>query len=227
MTTGGKLSFRGRSGGGALPDDDEVAGCLVLGGENPPPLDELVPAGFDQVEIEVGCGKGAYLTAAVAARPETFLLAIEASPAYARLAAARLKTSGCSNGLVLVDNAKLFLEDRVDDAAVDRLHVYYPDPWPKRRHRGRRFFTPEMLVTVARVVADEGYLLVATDNAAYAGQICRVVGDSPSFAFDAEETERLQAMGPGHAFSPTNFERKYLVEGRIIRRFAFRKAASA
>lgn len=223
MTKGGKLSFRGRSGSGPIPDDDEVEGFLIVGGEAPPRLEEIVPSGFDQVEIEVGCGKGAYLVAATEARPDTFLLAIEASPAYARIAAARLKASGRTNGIVLVDNAKLFLDDRVGDAALDRLHVYYPDPWPKRRHRRRRFFTEDMLDVMARVIADDGYLLVATDNAAYAGQICRVLGDAPDLAFDAQETARLQEQGPGHGFSPTNFERKYLVEGRVLRRYAFRR----
>jgi len=171
MSAGGKLSFRGRSGGGPVPDDDEVSGCLVVGGEQPPHLDDLVPRTFDQVEVEIGCGKGAFLEAATAARPDAFLLAIEAAPAYARIAAARLKASGRKNGLVLVDNGKLFLQDRVDDAALDRVHVYYPDPWPKRRHWKHRLIQDSFPATVHGLSRAGALLHIATDHGPYARRI--------------------------------------------------------
>jgi tRNA (guanine-N7-)-methyltransferase len=112
----------------------------------------------------------------------------------------------------------------VGEAMVDRLHVYFPDPWPKRRHRKRRFFTEEMPAAIHRVLKPSGLLLVCTDNAACAGEISRVLGASPLLVRDQEEERRLLAAEPGHGFSPTNFERKYLAEGRIIRRYAFRRA---
>ncbi len=219
MSVGGKLSFRRR-----VPEVDAVGLPLVVGGDDPPHLDELVPDGFDDVEIEVGPGKGAYLCAAVAARPRSFVLGIEAAAGYASYAAQQLHESGANNGLFLVDNARLFLEDRVRPGSLTRVHVYFPDPWPKRRHRGRRFFTEETPKVVHRALRDDGLLLVATDNAAYAGQVCRVVGASPLFERDRALERELIAEGPGAAFSPTNFERKYLAEGRIVRRFAFRRA---
>lgn len=223
MHVGGKLSFRGRPGWNPTPEDEELADWLCFGGEDPPSLEELVPEGCESVEIEIGPGKGAFLLAATASRPDTFLLGIEAAPAYARVAATRLRDGGRRNGRVLVDNGKLFLTDRVADAALDRLHVYFPDPWPKRRHRRRRFFTPDVPGVLARVLADDGDLLVATDNAAYAGQICRVMGASPAFARDEDEERRLVEQGDGHAFTPTNFERKYLEQRRILRRYCFRR----
>ena len=191
----------------------------MFGGENPPTLEALVPPGFDKVEIEIGPGKGTFLRAATETNPDTFLIGIEAAPTYARVAAARLAKTKCKNGLVLVDNGKLFLQDRVEDAALNRLHAYYPDPWPKRRHRKRRFFTPDCPEILARVLADNGLLLVATDNAAYAGQICRVMGSSPWFARAVDEEEVI----PGHGFSPTNFERKYVEEDRVLRQYAYRR----
>jgi hypothetical protein len=66
-------------------------------------------------------------------------------------------------------------------------------------------------------------VFVATDNAGYGGQVARVMGAAADFAFDEEERDRRIEAGPGHAFSPTNFERKYIEEGRIIRRYAFRR----
>ncbi|MEY4675297.1 MAG: tRNA ((46)-N7)-methyltransferase TrmB [Planctomycetota bacterium] len=222
MHQGGKLAFRQR----VNPTEVDPGAFVVHGGANPPALRALVPAGFADVEIEVGSGKGAFLVAATEARPRVFHLGIEAAPAYAEFAADRLKKSGRTNGLLLVDNGKLFLQDRVEPGELAALHVYFPDPWPKRRHKGRRFFTDEVPATVARALRADGWLYVATDNAAYAGQVCRVVGSSPWFERDEAEEQRLQQLGPGHAFSPTNFERKYIEEGRVIRRYAFRKVAT-
>lgn len=220
MHQGGRLSFRGRMPGG----EDDPGEFLVLGGENPPHLDDLAPA--DQpIEIEIGPGKGAFVLAAVAKKPSTFVLGIEAAAGYASLAATKLHASGCSNGLFLVDNGKLFLQDRVHDGQLDALHVYFPDPWPKRRHRGRRFFTQDVTDVITRVLRDDGYCYVATDNAGYAGQIARVLGSCAELERDAEEEAHARDEGAGYAFSPTNFERKYIVEGRIIRRYAFRRRA--
>ena len=161
MHTGGKLAFRSR-----VQDLEDLPGDrLLIGGDDPPSLNDIVPEGFDDVEIEIGPGKGAFVIAATEAKPDTFLLGIEAAAGYASLAATKLHESGNKNGIFLVDNGKLFLEDRVDEAALAAVHVYFPDPWPKRRHRGRRFFTEEVRAVIARVIRDDGYCLVATDNA--------------------------------------------------------------
>ncbi|HEX5054421.1 MAG TPA: tRNA (guanosine(46)-N7)-methyltransferase TrmB [Planctomycetota bacterium] len=219
MHRGGKLSFRGRVQDG----DDDPGDLLVLGGKNPPPLEALVPEGHAHVEVEIGPGKGAFVLAATAARPDTFVLGIEAAPGYASMAATRLRQSGRTNARLLVDNGKLYLHDRVGEAALDAVHVYFPDPWPKRRHKGRRFFTDDVLPVLARVLRGGGHCYAATDNAAYAGQIARVLGSARDFVRDEAEEARVLALGPGHAFTPTNFERKYLEEGRVIRRYAFRR----
>ena len=216
MHQGGKLSFRARTPDG--PDDP--GDRLVHGGQDPPPLRELAGAAAN-IEVEIGPGKGAFLLAATAQRPDTFVLGIEAAPGYALHAAARLHAAGRRNGRVLVDNGKLYLQDRVPEAALTAVHVYFPDPWPKRRHAGRRFFTDDAPAILARALADGGHLFVATDNPAYGGQVCRVLGSSPAFARDRAGELAAAAAGPGVAFSPTNFERKYIEEGRVIRRYAF------
>ena len=219
LHVGGKLSFRRR-----VPKQPDAAAAdlpLLPLSDNPPRLAELVPDGYASSEIEGGPGKGGFMVAACTVRPETFLLGIEAAPSYARYAAERLAKAECDNGLLLTDNAKLYLRDRVADGELDRLHVYFADPWPKRRHKKRRFFTTDMPAEIQRVLKPGGHLLVATDNAAYAGQICAVLGAWPGLHRDEAEEQRLLNLPPGHGFSPTNFERKYLVEQRIIRRYAF------
>lgn len=219
MHADGKLSFRRR-----VPVVDDPDLPLIIGGEHPPDLREIVPDGFEHVEIEVGPGKGAFLVAATEARPDTFYLGIEASPPYSMHAAERLKKCGRTNGKLLNDNAKAFLKEQVDDGELDRLHVYFPDPWPKRRHRKRRFFTEEIPAVIHRVLKPDGWLLLATDNAGLAGEIARVLGNAPELVRRTDEEARLRAGPPGHGFSPTSFEQKYIEEGRIIRRFAFQRA---
>lgn len=219
MHVSGKLSFRRRV---REVVDDGTLPC-VEGGEDPPPLDELVDPDYAAVEVEVGSGKGAFLLAASAAKPETYILGIEASPGYARFAAEQLRDAQVRNASLLIDNARLYLQDRVPERSLRAVHVYYPDPWPKRRHRKRRFFVEETPEVVHRCLVDNGLLLVATDNAAYAGQIVALLGNSPLFVRDRAAEAALLAKGPGHAFTPTNFERKYIQEGRVLRRYAYRK----
>ena len=220
LHAGGKLSFRRR-----VPhvEEDTTGLPYVPLSEDPPRLSELVPTPLRRVEIEVGPGKGTFLLAATEAQPDAFVLGIEAAAGYARYAAERLLKAGRDNGLLLVDNAVLYLRDRVEEASVDRLHVYFPDPWPKRRHRKRRFFSPATIDVVHRVLVPGGHLLAATDNASYAGQICSLLGRHPALIRDEAEEERLAQAPPGHGFSPTNFETKYRREQRIIRRYAYRR----
>jgi tRNA (guanine-N7-)-methyltransferase len=219
MHRDGRLSFRRRvkpiAADGELP--------CVIGGEDPPPLGELVGSRAMPVEVEVGSGKGAFLVAAATARPDVFFVGIEASSSYGQLAAARLRQAKLTNAVVLVDNAALYLDDRVPEGALQRVHVYFPDPWPKRRHRKRRFFNADAPALLHRCLAPGGLALVATDDAAYAGQLLALMGASPLFERDREEERRLAGGPPGHGFSPTHFERKYLEEARIIRRYAFRR----
>ena len=76
---------------------------------------------------------------------------------------------------------------------------------------------------LARAIRDGGFLYFASDNAAYSGQVARVMGAAVDFVRDEQEEARVRAAGAGHAFSPTNFERKYIEQGRVIRRYAFRR----
>ena len=131
--------------------------------------------------VEIGSGKGAFLLAATEAQPDTFVLGIEAAPGYAQYSAARLHNASRNNGLLLLDNGKVYLQDRVPEARLAAVHVLFPDPWPKRRHQARRFFTPETPAILARVLEDGGQLFVATDNAAYGGRICSIMGQSTDF----------------------------------------------
>ncbi len=193
---------------------------LVDARDGPPPWEELVPPGMP-VEIEVGPGKGRFLLEAARSRREVFFLGIEAAFPYATYTADRLRRAGLENGLVVLDDARLFLEEAVPPGAVRAVHVYFPDPWPKRRHRKRRFFRPGVLPLLHKVLSPEGRLFVSTDSAAYFGEILALLGTSPCFR-RLPELEEEGALPPEVAFGPTNFETKYRKEGRTIHRAAWR-----
>jgi len=193
---------------------------LVDARDGPPPWKDLVPPGAP-VEIEVGPGKGRFLLEAARGRPEVFFLGIEAAFPYATYTADRLRRAGLENGLVVLDDAALFLEEVVPEGAIQALHVYFPDPWPKRRHRKRRFFRPGILPVRHRVLAPEGRLFVSTDATGYFGEILALLGTSPCFQ-RLPELEREGALPQEVAFGPTNFETKYRREGRTIRKAAWR-----
>ncbi len=211
----GKVSYR-RTG----PKVDLEGLPFLDARDGPPPWEKMVPPGMP-VELEVGPGKGRFLLAAARAREEVFFLGVEAAFPYAVYTADRLKRAGLENGLVVLDDATLFLEEGVPEGALQAIHVYFPDPWPKRRHRKRRFFRPGILPLLHRVLSPGGRLFLSTDATAYYGEILALLGTSPWFE-RLPGLEKEGALPPEEAFGPTNFETKYRREGRTIHKAAWR-----
>jgi tRNA (guanine-N7-)-methyltransferase len=115
------------------------------------------------VEIEIGCGKGRFLLAAAKRWPGHDFLAVEQVRSLVRNVRDKIVRQGVTNVRLHHGNAKDALTRLVPDASVHRLHVYFPDPWPKRRHAKHRLFAGEVAPHVARVLAPGGQLLLATD----------------------------------------------------------------
>ena len=162
------------------------------------------------VEIEIGMGKGTFLTEQAKARPETNFFGIEWARWFWRYASDRLRRHGCMNARTARVEALFFLTEYVKDASVFVLHVYFPDPWPKARHHKRRLIQEPFMKQVARVLVPGGRLQIVTDHQGYFEQIDQVVRASP--------LQIVEYNKPGSAaegeFVGTNFERKYRREGR-------------
>jgi tRNA (guanine-N7-)-methyltransferase len=179
-----------------------VAWTEVFGNEHP-------------VELEVGSGKGLFLANAAQAEPGHNFLGIELSRKYAKHAAERLAKHGLVNVRVVAGDARLFLARYVPPASLNAVHVYFPDPWWKQRHKKRRVFAEPLVADIERTLAPGGELRVATDVAEYFGVIQRLVADHPRF----QERPAPEATIPEHDLDYlTNFERKYRIEGRPIYR---------
>jgi len=175
------------------------------------------------IELEIGCGKGGFLLVQAKAHPERNYVGIEWANKFYKFAADRMARWGLSNVRILRTDAKHFVMHRLPLACLAALHVYHPDPWPKKRHHKRRLFTAEFVEAVVRVLAPGGRLAVQTDHAEYFEQIRDVTNhrELESTPFERECATAITAED-GCA-SGTNFEIKYLREGRTIYRLAFRR----
>lgn len=119
------------------------------------------------LEVEVGSGKGLFLRRAAAANPDHNFLGIEVAFKYARFAAANLVRDGRRNGVVACCDALRVFRELVPDGALEAVHVYFPDPWWKARHRKRRVLNDAFLRDAARTLRPGAVLHFWTDVEEY------------------------------------------------------------
>ena len=175
-------------------------------------------------ELEIGCGKGGFLLARAKARPDVRLLGIEWANKFFKFAADRMTRWGLTNVRVMRTDAKIFVMNHLPPRSVTALHLYHPDPWPKKRHHKRRLVQDDFANAVARVLVSEGRWLIQTDHADYFEHIRDVLKRHPLFV----EAEWDDAVTETFAdFAGTNFEIKYTKEGRAIYRASFIRTPNA
>jgi tRNA (guanine-N7-)-methyltransferase len=173
------------------------------------------------VEIEVGTGKGLFLLNTATARPETNFFGIEIVRKYQLYAATRFAIRKLPNVKTACADAKVILRDCVVPGSVAAVHVYFPDPWWKARHKKRRVFTSDFAADAARVIRIGGRLLIASDVEEYFNVMTAIVRAMPAFAERPEEAE-LAAPRTDAGFA-TNFERKALASGGSVWRAVYER----
>lgn len=173
------------------------------------------------VEVEIGIGKGRFLLAAAAARPAVLHLGVEWANKYLRIAESRARKRGLKNVRFVRLDARELVQRAIPSGSVSAYYVFYPDPWPKKRHRKRRFLQKDTAAHLARTLEAGGMLHVATDHEEYWESIEPLFDRHPEF-------ERLAEFG-GPSFPlevdglMTNYEEKYLKEGRRRFRASWRR----
>ena len=221
---------------------EELAPYLLDLPDPPVPFDWTAVFGADRpVELEVGFGKGLFLLTAAQARPDVSFVGVEIVRKYQLFTATRLAKRGLPNVRVACGDARLFLRDRVAAAAFQALHVYFPDPWWKKRHHKRRLFTPEFAAECARVLRPPSPLRLSPA----AGERRRGEGGRLHFVTDVENYFRmatgllaaqpaLQPLPPPEPGDPrhdldylTNFERKFRKQGKPIWRACYERRDGA
>jgi tRNA (guanine-N7-)-methyltransferase len=164
------------------------------------------------VEIEIGPGRGDVLVAYASARPETNFFAIEHQRGMADALALRLERAGLANARVIAADARCVVVELVPAASVASYHIYFPDPWPKRRHEKRRLFDAAFAAALRRTLLAGGIVHVATDLPDLFRNIAGVL-HAAGFA----PMERASPARP-----TTRFEHKYAQAGTHAAAFALR-----
>jgi tRNA (guanine-N7-)-methyltransferase len=188
-----------------------------------------LPPVFDQaalfenaqpLEVEVGSGKGLFLAAASRNEPRHNFLGIEIARKYARFAAARLAKQESGNALVICGDALVLFERWFADASLAAVHVYFPDPWWKKRHKKRRVMNEAFLRSVERTLAIGGRLHFWTDVAEYFQSTLELIAATTSLEGPLPVVERPAEHDLDYR---THFERRTRKSEQPVYRAEYRK----
>jgi tRNA (guanine-N7-)-methyltransferase len=169
------------------------------------------------LELEIGCGRGMFLANESTGRPEANFIGLEVAKKVAQLAAFRCHNAGASNVRVLVMDARKFLA-LAPNATLVAVHIYFPDPWWKRRHRKRRIVAPDVLSQLQRVLTPGGVVHLATDVEEYFRSMEKTFANFPAFS----RAEPRPPRPGGHDLDYlTHFERKFRTAGKWIGRACY------
>jgi tRNA (guanine-N7-)-methyltransferase len=169
------------------------------------------------LEVEIGSGKARFLVASARACPAHDFLGVERSLSYYRLCRERVARAGLSNVRVVRADGRMFVETALAPASVHAFHIYFPDPWPKKKQRKRRLLDGVFLDLLAARLEPAGTLRIATDHPDYGADL----GSLLETVAGLERLEWTSLPAP----PPTHYELKYVEEGRPIWRFAARRPA--
>lgn len=166
------------------------------------------------VVVEIGSGKGRFLIASAIEQPDVNFIGIEKSLHYHRVIRERVSKRNLRNVRLINHDAFLVLQKMFIDKSISELHIYFPDPWPRKREQKRRIIRPDALAEMRRVLVDDGTGIYVTDHREY------FEAAAPLIAQYFQSEARI----PGPDDPPrTNYEAKYRAEGREIYEVRFRK----
>lgn len=169
------------------------------------------------VELEVGSGKGLFIAAAAAARADRSFLGVEISAGYARMCAGRLAAARAMNARIVHGDATFLVRSLIPDRRLAAVHVYFPDPWWKARHRKRRVLSEPFLRHVGRTLDAGGELHVWTDVEEYFLEALAAARTTGLFEPHRDEP----AAEPRHDLDyRTHFERRTRLAGLPVWRAA-------
>lgn len=177
-----------------------------------PPLREMFEG--KPVILEIGFGLGESTMQQALAEPGFGILAIDVhTPGVGRLLA-ELDARGITNVRVVEGDALVLLHETLPNASLAGIRVYFPDPWPKKKHHKRRIIVPANLDMMARVLEPGGFLHFATDWVEYAEAAREMIAAHPAFQLLAIEEQPPIAS---KATRPrTKFESRGIAAGRVI-----------
>lgn len=172
------------------------------------------------LEVEVGSGKGLFLRNAASTNPAVDFLGIEMAKKYAAFAAAGLVKANLTNAVVVAGDALRVFHELLPDASVAAVHVYFPDPWWKKRHRRRRVMRESLLHDIERTLVPGGSLHFWTDVEEYFQTSLDLLAEHTKLAgpLPVPETPAENDMA-----YRTHFERRVRLAAEPVFRAEFKK----
>ncbi|MCZ7649367.1 MAG: tRNA (guanosine(46)-N7)-methyltransferase TrmB [Planctomycetota bacterium] len=199
-----------RTNAADAPDPQLVPGRLPL------PLDWSEIFGRRApLAVEIGSGGGRFIIGEAERKPDWNFVGIEPSGEYFYVMKERVAKRSLANLKLVRTDAVDLIASVFPDACVDHYHLYFPDPWPKKRHRKRRVIRPEFVAHVRRTLKPDGALYYATDH-------FDALEDALPVLREGLRVEEQSGPWPDAPEGRTNFEIKYIRQGRPIYRFVCR-----
>jgi tRNA (guanine-N7-)-methyltransferase len=180
----------------------------------PVDLTQLFPRA-QPLEVEVGSGDGSFLVAYAQGHPERNYIGIERLLGRLRKVDRKGRRAGLVNLRLIRLEASYFLAYLLPPSVVTALHVYFPDPWPKRRHQQNRLVSARFTDLAKQVLVPGGRVYLRTDDTQYFTQINEVFRANPAF----QEIETPAAL----AALVTDFERDFARQGLVTQRSAYQR----
>ncbi len=169
--------------------------------------------------VEIGFGMGGTTAAIAAAAPELNFLGIEVHPPGVGALLQRIDEAGLANVRIVQHDAVEVLESMIAPASLAGVHVFFPDPWHKKRHHKRRLIQPALVSLLSSRLAPRAMLHCATDWQPYAAQMLEVLSAEPWL-----ENAAGEGFAPRPASRPlTKFEQRGLDRGHGVWDLIFTK----
>lgn len=157
------------------------------------------------LEVELGAGDGTFIVQYAKLNPQHNFIAVERLLGRARKVEKKALRAGLENIRIIRIEAGYFVQYLLPERSVFKMHIYFPDPWPKPKHAKNRLIQPPFLEALSKIMAPEGEIYLRTDSQAYYEQMIEVFGNSPDFK-KIETPESLKMI-------KTDFEQEFLAQG--------------
>lgn len=180
------------------------------------------------LELEIGSGKGLFIATASAKRPGHNFLGVEIAHAYAMQSASRLAKAGVSNALMVSGDAEPLLQGAFPRGSLAAVHIYFPDPWWKKKHKKRRVINSDSVGNIFDALAVEGTFHFWTDVLEYFESAIEMISvEFPFFGPPVPEEVEVEGVddhgGEDVGAYRTHFDRRSLLHGIPVYRVRYVK----
>lgn len=181
------------------------------------------------VSVDMGSGKGYFLTEIASINPDKNFLGIEIYKKGLRKTKKKIQNMGLANVRLIPFEILFVLQNFFHPNEISEVYINFPDPWPKKRHWKRRFINPTFINTLYPLLEEKGRVNIATDFEGYASVILKSFEEHPGFInIFKNENSLLEPNKKGYVNKLDNrvqsfYEKKYLEEGKLIYCFIFEK----